>query len=178
MYIELNIKEQQIGDWSIKSLYDNDKKYQQLLFGQEIKMANTPDIVADYIEFLNIAEGNILINGLGIGMCVAHLLKKQTTKHITVIELNESIFQLVTPYFKNNANCTLVCGNAFNFEPSKGTIYDYVWHDIWTYITADNVKQAEHLFNKYKNIAKWQGAWNLDKAQKQLNIERNNKILN
>ena len=134
-------------------------------------MINTPDIVEDFEEFLTIAEGHVLINGLGMGMCNVHLLDKKSLKSLTVIEYNEDLVNFIKPFFQHEDRCQIIHADAFEYEPPKGAKYDYVWHDVWTHQSATNVAQIEKLRNKYNEIASWQGAWREDKCRAQLQAE-------
>lgn len=160
MHIELNFPELQSADWKIETFHQNGFKYQRLIDKKGIiKMLNTPDIVKDFETFLNIAEGSILINGLGMGMCNVHLLKKESVRDLTVIEFDKSLVDFISPFFADEPRCTIIHGDALSWEPPKGKRYDYVWHDIWTNPSARNVAQIDFLKEKYTNIAGWQGAW-------------------
>ena len=118
-----------------------------------------PDIVKDFEAFLSIAEGSILINGLGMGMCNVHLLQKPTVTDITVVEYDKELVDFIRPLFADEARCTIIHGDALTFEPPQGKRYDYVWHDIWTLQSTKNVAQIDFLREKYADIAGWQGAW-------------------
>ena len=173
MYIELNLPEQKLNDWAIESFQQDGRKYQKLTKGGITWMVNTPDIVKDFVDFLTRAEGSILINGLGIGMCCHHLLAKDTVTDLTVIEYEKDIVELIAPHFEVDPRCTIIHGDAYTYEPPSGKIYDYVWHDVWTYVSTRNLEEYERLYNKYRNIAKWQDGWNLQ-AVRALIEETNN----
>ncbi len=172
MYIPLNLPEKQLNEWSIQSFHENGVKYQKLMKGNMLMMANTPDIVADYVEFLETAQGSVLINGLGIGMCSRYLVQKDTITDITVIEYNENIFNLIAPSFENEYKCTVIHGDAFTYTPPVGKYYDYVWHDIWTYYASKNLKDIAILMEKYQTIAGQQGAWSYQKCVELKNREQ------
>lgn len=176
MYIELNLPEQQYGDWTLDSFHKNGKQYQQLHKGNLLMMANTPEITADYVEFLHAAQGAIHINGLGIGLCCQYLLAKPEVTKLVVLETEPAILRLVAPYFQNDPRCTILQADAYTYEPPKGAIYDFVWHDIWTYKAALNVAQMEGLFARYAPYAKWQGAWS-QAACRQLKQKEEQSIL-
>lgn len=168
MYIPLNFPEIESGDWSIQSFTDNGISYQKLVRNGVIRMVNTPDIVKDFEAFLKIAEGTILINGLGMGMCNVHLLAKDTVTDLTVIEYDKSLVDFISPLFADDPRCTIIHADAFTFEPPEGKFFDYVWHDVWTMQSYTNVAQIQTLKEKYKNIAGWQGAWRETLVQQQL----------
>lgn len=159
MHIELNFEERSLGGWSIETFYENDIKYQRLIHKGIIKMINTPNIVVDFEHFLTIADGSILINGLGFGMCLVHLLKKDTVTDITVVEFDKELVEFIRPFFAHEDRCTIIHADALIYEPPIGKRYNYVWHDIWTIQAVKNVKEIDFLMNKYKDIADWQGAW-------------------
>lgn len=159
MYIELNFEERKSGDWSIETFYQDGIKYQKLVHKGVIMMINTPEIVKDFEAFLKIGDGSILINGLGMGMCNVHFLKKETVTDLTVIEYNKELVDFIRPYFADEPRCTIIHADALTYEPPAGKRYDFVWHDIWTTQSASNVKNMDILFDKYKDITGWQSAW-------------------
>ena len=167
LHIELNFPESQYGDWSIESYYENGIKYQRLIKNGTIKMFNEPEIVNDFEEFLTRAEGSVLINGLGMGMCNVHLLQKETLKDLTVIEYDKSLLDFISPFFAHEDRCTIIHADAYKWEPPAGKYYDYVWHDVWTIQSPRNLPQMDVLFEKYKNIAGWQNAWRREKCLQQ-----------
>ncbi len=176
MYIPLNLEERAIDDWKIESFQIDSIKYQQLTYKGIVIMANTPEIIEKYIAFLAIAEGNVLINGLGMGMCSQHLLNKVNVSSLTVVEFNKTVIELIVPNFAHYPNHRVVHANAFEFQPPKDMIYDFVWHDIWTLYSAKNLKEIDILFEKYQEIALWQGAWAREdcvKVQKKEQTYRN-----
>ena len=164
MYIELSLPEGTSGDWEIRTFYEGDTKYQALFKSGILMMANTFDIVEEYVDFLSRAEGTILINGLGIGMCCQYLLKKPSVTALTVVEFEPDAIKLVAPYFKSDLRFETIQADALTFQPPQGVRYDYVWHDIWTQYRSANLESMDSLFEKYRNIAGWQGAWAREKC--------------
>lgn len=160
MHIELSLAEAKSGEWAIENFYQNEIRYQRLTKNGVDMMLNTPEIVAEYVNFFKQAEGSVLVNGLGIGLCCEYLLKKDTITDLTLIEYEKDAIQLVAPHFNHDKRCSIIHADAFTYEPPKGKIYDYVWHDIWTTYASKNLKEMDILFAKYSKIAKWQGAWN------------------
>lgn len=158
MHIPLDLVEKATDDWKIESFQVEGVKYQQLTCKGIIMMANTPPIVAQYVHFLEIAAGNILINGLGMGMCSQYLLNKADVSSLTVVEFR-TVIELVSSNFAHYPNHRVVHANAFEFDPPKDIIYDFVWHDIWTLYSSRNLQEMDILFDKYSKIALWQGAW-------------------
>lgn len=134
-------------------------KYKRLVRNNiDTIMSNTPAEIRDCYPFIQVAEGNILINGLGLGVLLAALLKKKEIKRITVIEIDKDVIALIAPSFKSK-KLTIINDNAYEWNPPKGVKYDFVWHDIWDTINADNLEGMEKLHRKYGKRTKVQASW-------------------
>lgn len=133
--------------------------YKRLMRNNTCVMSNTPDEINDFSGFVWKASGVVLINGLGLGCLVKALLDKKEITKVIVIEIDENVINLVYPYFKDD-RLTVINANAYDYKPPKGEKYDYVWHDIWDYISPDNLRQMEKLHRKYaKRVNKYQDSW-------------------
>lgn len=136
--------------------------YQRLMHGSTCVMSNTPSEMKDHSDFIRRAKnvgGNILINGLGLGMCLTAILESDKVKAVTVIEKSMEVITLIAPSFSHDLRVDIVCADAFEYKPPKGVKYDLVWHDIWTYICADNLPEMTKLHRKYGKKTDWQGSW-------------------
>ena len=128
-------------------------------FGYEIVMSNTPDEIIDHIPFVNIAEGDVLITGLGLGIVVNMLLEKQDINSITVIEKHKDVIDMVEPYILH-PKLKIMHGDAFNMKLPKYVRFHYAWHDIWYNISGANVKEMDRLKVRFKkHIIKKQMFW-------------------
>lgn len=143
-------------------------QYKRLMRGGTVVMSNTPDEIRDFSHFTRKAYGNILINGLGLGCVVKVLLEKPEVTKITVIEKSEDVIKLVSPYF-TDARLTIINADAFQYSPEKGERFDFVWHDIWDYITADNLPEMAKLHRKYGRRTNWQDSWAKPQCQRHAN---------
>ncbi len=132
--------------------------YKRLMRGKEVIMSNTPDEIRDFSHFVYSAKGNILINGLGLGCVIKALLEKPEVTKITVIEKSNDVINLVAPYFKDN-RLKIINADAFDYKPAKGDKFNFVWHDIWDYICADNLPEMATLHRKYARKTEWQDSW-------------------
>lgn len=164
------------GEWAIKTFtvlgtelsekmqfiktgrYTPHGTYKKLVRGSTLVMSNTPDEIRDFSHLVTSAHGNILINGLGLGCLIKCLLDKVEVEHIKVIEKSQDVINLVSPYFSDN-RLEIVHADAFEYKPPKGERYDFVWHDIWDYITTDNLPEMRALHKKYSRRTKWQDSW-------------------
>jgi len=136
-------------------------KYKRLMYRDSVIMSNTPAEIRECEDFMEIAKGDILINGLGLGIVLIALLKKKTVKSITVIEKSKDVIKLVASAYKDE-RLTIINADAFKWRPPINVKYDYVWHDIWTNICYDNLVGMDKLCEKYENKTKWQDCWAKD----------------
>ena len=145
--------------------------YKRLKRNGTVVMSNTPDEIRDFSYFVRISHGSILINGLGLGCVVKKLLNKSEVTKITVIEKNEDVIKLVAPYFKDE-RLTVIHADAFEYNPPKDVVYGAVWHDIWDYITSENIPEMKKLHKKYAKKTNFQESWCKRECEKRLREEK------
>ena len=124
-----------------------------------IVMSDTPDEMRDHREAVARARGSCLINGLGLGMLLAAVLKKPDVTDVTVVEVDPDVIALVGPSYDADPRLTIVQADALTYQPPPGRRYAMVWHDIWDRISASNLASMAALLRKYEPIADWQGCW-------------------
>lgn len=124
-----------------------------------IVMSDTTAEQRDHYEFVRRAQGHVLINGLGIGMCLVAALAKETVSKATVVEVDADVIDLVAPHYLTDPRVEVIHSSAFDYRPPKGVRYGAVWHDIWDSICADNLPEMARLHRKYGRRSDWQGSW-------------------
>tara|TARA_R100001530_G_C4307705_1_gene152162 strand:+ start:51 stop:539 length:489 start_codon:yes stop_codon:yes gene_type:complete len=115
---KVNIPEGQSGDFKIQKFIVNKKDafsfnisnmfqrsiepgtYTKLVATNRLIMSDTPAEISDHLEIIYQAKGNVLINGLGIGMVVIVCARKKEVKKIIVNEISEDVIKLVAPFLK------------------------------------------------------------------------------
>ena len=178
-YIPIDVPEGKSGEWEVKEFEVSERdskfiniraamkgrgyvppgKYKYLKRRGETIMSNTPDEIMDFRHFTQIAGGTVLINGLGIGVVLKALLQKPEIKEVIVIEKSADVIKLSAPTYTTDPRVTIINADAFEYTPPKGKKYDYVWHDIWDYICADNLPEMKKLHLKYSRKTKYQDSW-------------------
>lgn len=139
--------------------YVSEGTYTQLTCeGRGIIMSDTPDERRDHGYAIYKAKGHVLINGLGLGMVLANILKKDSVTKVTVVEVDADVIALVGPHY-TDPRVEIVHASAFDYKPPKGTRYGAVWHDIWDNICGDNLPEMTKLKRKYGRLTDWQGCW-------------------
>jgi hypothetical protein len=139
--------------------------YVRLIHLHETIMSNTWAEIADHLPFIRRATGNVLINGLGLGMCIEAILGNKEVKSITVIEKSEDVIKLVAPTYLTDSRVKIIHADAFEYQPPKGVRYNAVWHDIWPSITSENLPEMFILHRKYARKTDWQGSWSRPQAE-------------
>lgn len=140
--------------------------------GRGVVMSDTPAERRDHSCFVYEARGHVLINGLGIGMCLAAVLRKLAVSRATVVEVDADVIALVAPHYADDPRVEIVHASAFDYQPPKGVRYGAVWHDIWDAISADNLPDMQKLHRKYARRADWQGSWARHQCERLRDEER------
>lgn len=135
-------------------------KYTRLMYKDTLFMSDTPLEMSEHMEFLVRAHGQVLVNGLGLGMCLQVLDYPEVLK-LTVIEIDENVIALVGPHYKSKYGdrIEIIHADALTWKPPPRIRYGAVWHDIWRDICADNLKEMKMLHRKYGRRTEWQGSW-------------------
>jgi len=163
-----NVSEEQASLERMRSLFSSDHgrgvpagKYTALRYNGFLIMSDTPDEMRDHLIAIDNATGNVLINGLGLGMVLKACLEKDLVTHVTVIEKSLDVLQLVSEHYrgKYGERVTFICADAFEYKPPANTHYDMVWHDIWPEISSENLPGMHKLHRKYGRRTDWQGSW-------------------
>lgn len=141
----------------VRGLKPNFKYKKLVLKGQGVMMSDTPMERNTNYEFLHKANGDVIVFGLGLGLIILPLLSDPNIKSIRVVELDQSLIDLVTPILKQHDNenkLTVVQGDCFTYVPEKGSKFDTVYFDIWLSICDDNYEEQKKLergFRKHLN---------------------------
>ena len=124
-------------------------------------MSDTPAEKWDHFEAVEKAKGNMLINGLGLGMFARACLLKDVVTHMTVVEKSPDVIKLVAPYLQKEFGdkVKIVEADALEFHPPKGMRFGAVWHDIWDNICSDNLPEMHKLHRRYGRKTEYQGSW-------------------
>lgn len=190
MNIEINIPDAKKGDWEIETFevsqdeadrfnliedinphrgrrYIKPGVYKRLLRNNKTVMTNTPAEIRDHLQFIQNARvlgGDILINGLGLGVALSAILQSEKVESVTVVEISQDVIDLVGPYF-TDSRVNIIGDDAFSWKSPKNKAYNVVWHDVWDNICRDNLKEMSKLHRRYGKKAYWQGSWCKDECK-------------
>jgi len=135
--------------------------YTRIVRGTLCVMSDTDAEKRDHWQPVHHAKGNVLINGLGIGMVLNACLIKPEVAHCTVIERSPDVIALVAPHWRQRFGdrLTIIEADAFEYAPPKGIRFGAVWHDVWNDINPDNLDGMKRLHRRYGRRTDWQGSW-------------------
>jgi hypothetical protein len=105
------------------------------------------------------ATGNVLISGLGLGLVLEAILSKPDVKHVTVLEVDADLLNLVGVHFADRSRVTLIHADACTWVPPKGSHWDYAWHDIWNTLDTDNLPLMAKVTRRFGKFCTKQGVW-------------------
>lgn len=91
------------------------------------------------------ARGDALVAGLGIGLVLDPMSEQCSS--LTVVEKSPDVIALVAPSFPK---CRIVEADIYEWEPEKGSKYDFIYFDIWGDFNADMVNDADRLEAKFR----------------------------
>jgi hypothetical protein len=124
--------------------------------GKGIMMSDTPMERNTNHDFIRKANGDVIIFGLGLGLVILPLLKKENVKSVLVVELYQDLIDLVYPILKKHDTenkLSVIQGDCFEIHKSiqKEQKFDSVYGDIWIEICTDNYEEMKVLTKNWKN---------------------------
>lgn len=132
--------------------------YTKLVMNSHLIMSDTPAEAWEHWSPYRMAQGRVLLNGLGLGILLKAILSKKEVGQVTVVEISEDVIGLVAPSYRD-PRLTIVHDDALTWQPPRGARFDAVWHDIWTDICEDNLPDMRRLHRRYGRRCDWQGSW-------------------
>jgi hypothetical protein len=132
-------------------------------------MTDSPAEYEDHADLFEHARGRVLLHGLGLGCALSAVLSDPAVEHVDVVDANADVISIIGPYYRGYPVAFHHASCVDKVWPD-GTRWNYVWHDIWTHVTEDNLEDAtaEHgisygrLAVLFAGRADRQGAWALD----------------
>lgn len=136
--------------------------------GGECVMVDHEAELRTHLAFILKARGHVLVTGLGLGCVVRGLLSRPEVEFVDVVEIEQSVIDLVGRYMPTDPRLRIHHADALKFD-APGP-WDFAWHDIW----CDGnerlaVLHAELIWNFYARVKPGnQGAWNFPRKFKRV----------
>ncbi len=141
--------------------------YVRLKVGGQLMMSDTDMEVNTNADFVENANGRVMIAGLGIGLILHKIAHKVITGEITeivVYEKFQDVIDLVSPFYKD-LPVTYKNEDILEYLPPRGENYDTIYFDIWPEIADTNLDEISMLHIRWKgrknksNPKSWMGSW-------------------
>ncbi len=194
---KVSVPEGVSGDWSIQKFevggggisnirnrisaittgrYVPDGDYTRLKYKKTLVMSDTPDEIRDHLGIIHESKGNVLLVGLGLGVVLQAVAKKEEVIHIDVIEKSQDVLDLVQGHYVNMfpGKITFIQADIFEWKPDKHDYWDCVWFDIWNDLCTDNLDEMATLHRKFGRKARWKGSWGKSFLRYQRDREKRN----
>ena len=123
-----------------------------------IVMSDTDAEIADFLPFVRMARGKVLVSGLGLGCVAQALLAKPNVEHVTVVEIDADVIALTAPHLACD-RLTVINADAREWKPARGQKFSCGWHDIWDTISGDNLPEMKEMKQRLRRRCQWQMAW-------------------
>jgi spermidine synthase len=139
----------------------------------ECVMSNTWMEMQTNKPFTDVAQGDILIGGLGLGLIVMDIQARREVKSITVVELEKEIIDLVVPQLPLNSKVKVVNASIFDYVPERK--FDMIYFDIWNRTCSENWEQMKTLHRKFRKYLKEGGkmsSWREDDCRMMVKEDR------
>lgn len=186
---KVDVPEGRIGDWTVERFEITEGKakfynlrlslhgtghrsvrpgnYTRLIHNSHLIMSDTPAEIRDHLRIIGMAKGNVLLNGLGLGLVLQACLLKPEVDHVTVIELAPEVIALVEPHLRERFGdrFTVHEADALIWTAPKNSRWDVVWHDIWNNLCTDNLPEMHRLHRRYGQRCDWQGSWSREEME-------------
>lgn len=163
MYKEMHniLKEGKVGDFELSKFTITKENrgfrdcipcgdYIRLTDRYDCVMSNTPMEQRTNYDFVDKANGDVLIAGLGIGMILLAIQDKEDVKSITVLEKYSEVIELTGSQLPLNSKVKIIQADVFDYELPKESKFDCIYFDIWNYINSDVYEEMKTLKKKYK----------------------------
>ncbi len=124
------------------------------------------------LEVVKRAHGNVLIAGLGLGMILHPILKKDTVRSVTVVEKYQDVVDLISPTLPRSDKLAVITADIFAWRPPPGVRYDVIWLDIWPDISPTRLPEMLKLHRRFapylnpRNPARWMESWHREESER------------
>lgn len=100
--------------------------------GGECVMEDSEQELKTHLNFMMRASGRVLITGLGLGCVVRGALLNPQVDHVTVVEREQDVIDLVAPFMPHKDRLTIVHDDARHFASHCKAHFECAWHDVWS----------------------------------------------
>ncbi len=118
--------------------------------GHKVHIADCPSDHASQELAVKLCEGRVLTGGLGLGLIVEKLVKKENVSEVIVVEILKELKTLVWPYLELNGKAKLIIGDFKHYLRTTEERFDWVYLDVHTDYESFSLK---HELGEYIRLA-------------------------
>ena len=135
--------------------------YTRLMRRGHVVMSDTPVEFRDHMEPVRVANGRVLIAGLGLGVVLQAVLDKPEVEHVQVVENSKEVIELVGSHYemRYGRRVGIIEDDILTWRPTKNARYGMAWFDIWSDICGDNATEMRKLMARFRRRCDWAGCW-------------------
>lgn len=123
-----NIPSQKLNNWEIMINPNNDIR---LYENEELWMCNHNVDISEHQEIANKCEGKILIGGLGLGVILKQLQKKDDIIKVIVIDNSPEVIKMVWKYLELDNRFKIIQDNIKHYIKTTTKTFDYIYIDTF-----------------------------------------------
>jgi len=130
-----------------------------LKYNNDTIMTNNKFECDEHKKFWEIAKGDVLITGLGLGFCHANLINNPNVTSVTIIEKYQEVIDLTWDDCVKDERFKLIHADADNWEIEGH--WDCIWIDHWVSTMSEYTKEdfVKVMTEKYSPHCDWLGFW-------------------
>lgn len=115
----------------------------------QVIAVDAPDEIAHYKTFIDEAEGNVLLTGLGLGYLLQQMIAKDDVLNILAVELEPEIVEYNLQFA--TSKLVIIQGDAYKPTPEmlEHGPWDYAYHSVW----------HDRNLSTHPEIQKMKAAW-------------------
>lgn len=136
-------------------------QYAQLIVNGTLMMSDTPTEQRENFKLIQMAYGDVLIAGLGLGMVLVPLLANSNVTSVTVVEIDPDVIKLVVPHFLG-PKLKIIQADFTTWKAPNKARWHTIYFDIWPNINADDLPMISKLRQRYRRRLHpqgWIGCW-------------------
>jgi len=126
-------------------------------------MSDTPHEILDHLPLFEHAHGHVLIHGLGLGMAACGVLASPFVNHVTVVEIEQDVIDLVGGQLLRRYpdRLDIVHDDCRDRVLKNDDYWNLIWHDLWDDLDPENIEEMHALQERYAPHCGDQACWSL-----------------
>lgn len=153
-YDEIKVNPEYYQETTPMGFFEDKFNYPAIIEDEYIWMSLIPHEINTMKDAIDLAKGNVLVMGLGLGYFAFMVSNKDNVNKVTIIEKDKNVITLfneyLLPLFRHKEKINIIEDDAFKYlDNNKHNHFDFAFIDIW-----HNVGDGFPLWVKFKPYEK------------------------